>query len=121
MFYIYRTRRESRGAVEVWVDVDGRGESGSQGGAALAGELEGGAGDRDPQQHFGASNWMEESFNFFCCNITLKLHLGVLNPKLGHMKETVVGVKRFLEKDFCLQELVSAFLSENRTADKTFE
>ena len=85
-FYIYRTSRESRGAVEVWVDVDGRGESGSQGGAALAGELEGGAGEKDPQQHFGASNWMEESFNFFCCNITLKLHLGVLNPKLGHMK-----------------------------------
>ena len=98
MFYIYRTSREKRGAVEVWVDVDGRGESGSQGGAALAGELEGGPGERDPQQHFGASNWMEELFKFFC-NSTLKLHLGVLNPKLGHMKETVVGVKRFLEKD----------------------
>ena len=65
MFYIYRTRRESRGAVEVWVNVDGRGESGIQGGAALAGELEGGPGDRDPQQHFGASNWMVKVFNFF--------------------------------------------------------
>ena len=96
----------------------GGGSRGAEGGAALAGELEGGPGERDPHQHFGASNWMEESFNFFCCNSTLKW----LNPKLGHMKETVVGVKRFLEKtyDFCLQELVSAFLSENRTADKTF-
>ena len=34
MFYIYRTSRESRGAVEVWVDVDGRGESGSRGGSS---------------------------------------------------------------------------------------
>ena len=51
--------------MEVWVDVDGRGESGSQGGAALAGEHEGGAGDRDPHQHFRASNWMEKSFKFF--------------------------------------------------------
>ena len=64
----------------------GGGSRGAEGGAALAGELEGGAGVRDPQQHFGASNWMEESFNFFCCNITLKLHLKVLNLKLGHMK-----------------------------------
>ena len=43
----------------------GGGSRGPRGGAALAGELEGGAGDRDPQQHFGASNWMEESFKFF--------------------------------------------------------
>ena len=64
----------------------GGGSRGAEGGAALAGELEGGPGERDPQQHFCASNWMEKSFNFFCCNITLKLHLGVLNPKLGHMK-----------------------------------
>ena len=99
LFFIYRTSRGRRGAVEVWVDVDGRGESGSQGGAALAGEHEGGAGERDPQQHFGASNWMEESFKFFFCNFTLKLHLEVQNLQLGHMKETAVGVKRFLEKD----------------------
>ena len=100
----------------------GGGSQGAEGGAALAGELEGGTGDRDPQQHFGASNWIVRVFNFFCCNFALELHLGVLNSKLGHMKETVVGVRRFLEKtyDFCLQELVSAFLSENRTADKTF-
>ena len=83
MFYIYRTSRERRGAVEVWVDVDGRGESGSQGGAALAGEHEGGARERDPQQHFGASSWMEKSFNFFCCNFTLsnftlKLHQSII-------------------------------------------
>ena len=53
----------------------GGGSRGAEGGAALAGELEGGAGDRDPHQHFCASNWMEELFNCFCCNFTLKLHL----------------------------------------------
>ena len=43
----------------------GGGSRGAEGGAALAGELEGGAGDRDPQQHFGASNRMVKLSNFF--------------------------------------------------------
>ena len=32
-----------------------------------------------------AIGWRSRS-SFFFCNSTLKLHLGVLNPKLGHMK-----------------------------------
>ena len=77
----------------------GGGSRGAEGGAALAGELEGGAGDRDPQQHFGASNWMLKVFNFFFWNFSLELHLGVLNSKLGHMEKTVLNVKRFRKKD----------------------
>ena len=41
MFYIYRTSRESRGAVEVWVDVDGRGSRGARGEQHLQGSMRG--------------------------------------------------------------------------------
>ena len=41
MFYIYRTSRERRGAVEVWVDVDGRGSRGARGEQHLQGSLRG--------------------------------------------------------------------------------
>ena len=79
----------------MWMGGGGRGARGEQ---HLQGSLRGELGTEILNNILApAIGW--RSCSSFFCNFTLKLHLGVLNPKLGHMKETVVGVKRFLEKD----------------------